>query len=84
MVKLTQNIADLCSKARTLEGCGLSRAPVFALFPAPQLSSRGRRLRAMFHERDHAHPTSLRVPRTSQGACPCQATNVPCHLVDKR
>ena len=83
MVKLTQKIADLCSKARTLERCGLSRAPVLSLFPVPQLSSRGRRLRAMFHERDHAHSTSLCVPRTSQGAFPCRAANVPCRLVDQ-
>ena len=49
IVKLTQKIARLCSKERTIEGFGLSRAPVFSLFPAPQLSSRGRRLRAIFH-----------------------------------
>ena len=49
IVKLTQKIARLCSKERTIEGFGLSRAPVFSLFPPPQLSSRGRRLRAIFH-----------------------------------
>src|SRR5262252_2222703 len=48
IVKLTQKIARLCSKEKTIEGFGLSRAPVFSLFPAPQLSSRGRRLRAIF------------------------------------
>src|SRR5262249_27364806 len=53
-LQLTQKIARLCSKERTIEGCGLSRAPVFSLFPAPQLSSRGRRLRAIFHELDNA------------------------------
>jgi hypothetical protein len=49
IVKLTQKIARLCSKGRTIESFGLSRAPVFSLFPAPQLSSRGRCLRAIFH-----------------------------------
>ena len=49
IVKLMQKTALLCSKQRTIEGFGLSRAPVFSLFPAPQLSSRGRRLRAIFH-----------------------------------
>ena len=49
IVKLSQKIAHLCSKERTIEGFGLSRAPVFSLFPPPQLSSRGRRLRAIFH-----------------------------------
>jgi nucleoside-diphosphate-sugar epimerase len=32
IVKLTQKIARLCSKERTIEGFGLSRAPVFSLF----------------------------------------------------
>ena len=54
IVKLTQKIARLCSRERTIEGFGLSRAPVFSLFPLPQLSSRGRRLRAIFHELDDA------------------------------
>jgi hypothetical protein len=49
IVKLRQKIARLCSKERTIEGFGRSRTPVFSLFPAPQLSSRGRRLRAIFH-----------------------------------
>src|SRR2546430_6800067 len=44
IVKLSQKIAHLCSKERTIEGFGLARAPVFSLFPSPQLSSRGRRL----------------------------------------
>lgn len=48
IVKLTQKIARLCSKERTKEGFGLSRAPVFSLFPPPQLSSRGGRLGAIF------------------------------------
>jgi hypothetical protein len=33
IVKLTQKISRLCSKERTIEGFGLSRAPVFSLFP---------------------------------------------------
>ena len=40
--------AYLCSKERTIEGFGLVRAPVFSLFPPPHLSSRGRRLGAIF------------------------------------
>ena len=49
IVKLTQKIARACNKERTIEGLGLSRAPVFSLFSPPQLSSRGRRLGAVFH-----------------------------------
>jgi hypothetical protein len=49
IVKLTQKIARLCSKEGTMGDFGLSRAPVFSLFPPPQLSSRGRRLGAIFH-----------------------------------
>src|SRR5262249_37315750 len=48
IVKLSQKIAHLCSKVRTIEGFGLARAPVFSLFPPPQLSSRERRLGAIF------------------------------------
>ena len=33
IVKLTQKMARLCSKERTIESFGLSRAPVFLLFP---------------------------------------------------
>jgi hypothetical protein len=40
IVKLSQKIVHLCSKERTIEDSGLSRAPVFSLFPPPQLSSR--------------------------------------------
>src|SRR4029453_18879660 len=47
--QVNAKIALLCSKERTIENFGLSRAPVFSLFPSPQLSSRGRRLRAIFH-----------------------------------
>ena len=49
IVKLTQKIALLCSKERTMEDFELSRAPVFSLFPPPQPSSRGGRLGAIFH-----------------------------------
>src|SRR5262249_30244120 len=48
IVKLTQKIARLCSKERTIEGFGLSRTPVFSLSSSSQLSSRGRRLGAIF------------------------------------
>jgi hypothetical protein len=48
IVKLTPKIARLYSKERTIEGFGLSRAPVFSLFPALQLSSRERCLRRFF------------------------------------
>ena len=49
IVKLSQKIVHLCSKERTIGGFVLVRAPVFSLFPLPQLSSRGRRLGAIFH-----------------------------------
>src|SRR5215813_15288497 len=49
IVKLTEKIALLCSKARTMEDFEFSRAPVFSLFPPPQPSSRGGRLGAIFH-----------------------------------
>src|SRR5438132_9948125 len=49
IVKLTQKIARLCSKERTIGDFGLSRGPVFSLSSPPQLASRGRRLRAIFH-----------------------------------
>ena len=49
IVKLTQKTARLCSKERTMGDFGCSRAPVFSLFPPPQLSSRRRRLGAIFH-----------------------------------
>ena len=48
IVKLTPKIARLYSKERTIEGFGLSRAPVFSPFPALQLSSRERCLRRFF------------------------------------
>jgi len=48
IVKLSQKIVHLCSKERTIGGFVLVRAPVFSLFPLPQLSSRGRRLGAIF------------------------------------
>src|SRR5215471_1691763 len=54
IVKLTQKNSRACNKERTIEGLGLSRAPVFSLFSPPQLSSRGRRLGAIFHYLDNA------------------------------
>ena len=48
IVQLTRKIARLCSKERTIEGFGLSRTPVFSLSSSSQLSSRGRRLGAIF------------------------------------
>jgi hypothetical protein len=54
IVKLTQKLARLCSKEKTVEGFGRSRAPVFSLFPPPRPSSRERRLGAKFHYRDNA------------------------------
>ena len=41
----------------------LSRAPVFSLFPPPQLSSRGRRLRAIFHSFDNAVAAFAKDPQ---------------------
>jgi hypothetical protein len=49
IVNLTQKITRLCSKERTIESFGLSQAPVFSLSLPPQLSSKGRRLGAIFH-----------------------------------
>src|SRR5215468_7843423 len=54
LLELTQKLARLCSKERTVEGFGRSRAPVFSLSPAPPPSSRERRLEAKFHYLDHA------------------------------
>jgi hypothetical protein len=59
IVKLTPKIARLYSKERTIEGFGLSRAPVFSPFPALQLSSRERCLRRFF--------INLTMPFSPQG-----------------
>jgi alkylhydroperoxidase family enzyme len=48
--QLNEKIARLCSKERTIYGFVLSRTPVFSSLTHPQISSRGRRLVAIFNK----------------------------------
>jgi hypothetical protein len=45
-----QKIARLCRKERTIHGFVLARTPVFLLLTHPQISSRERRLVAIFNK----------------------------------
>ena len=72
-IKLSQKMTHLCSKERTREGFGLVRTPRFSLCPPPQLSSGGRHLGAIFHERDNAQGSvPVTMPRVwGSVAVPC-------------
>src|SRR5262245_15923869 len=48
--QLNAKNARLCSKERTIYGFVLSRTPVFSLLTHPQISSKERRLVAIFHK----------------------------------
>ena len=49
-LKLTQKIARLCSKERTIYGFVLARPPVFLPLTHPHISSRAKRLVAIFNQ----------------------------------
>ena len=50
IVNLMQKTARLYSKERTIEGFVLPRTPVFSLLIHPQISSREKRLGAIFNK----------------------------------
>jgi hypothetical protein len=62
IVKVTQKLHIRAAKRGLWKFFGLSRASVFSLLPSPQLSSRGRRLEAIFRYLDDALCRMVRGP----------------------